>query len=227
LACSALACAILGLAIAARSPSSPRSIDDAGRDERVERAAAQPENARERSDAQVPAERTARADAFRGDAPRADAPRTDAPRADAARADAPRADETPAAPTKDDEALARQHESPGSDPLPGARVAYERRSWDVRLAREDDFLIEQLRVAGLDGERERQVRAVLEDQRAARARAIEDYEAGRIERDAFRARARENKTTADRRLHEILTPREIAALDPVGARAAVVAEERR
>jgi hypothetical protein len=97
----------------------------------------------------------------------------------------------------------------------------------VRLAREDELLSEQLRGAGVDAERARAARAVLDEKRVARARTIEDYQAGRIDRDAFRARARENKVAADARLQEILTPREIAALDPVGARAAVIAEEKK
>lgn len=134
--------------------------------------------------------------------PRAPAPAPLAPPAPAPEAPAPQEAEEQLAPGPEDAAVHAQ--------------------WQERLAREDELLVGQAIQAGCDAQRAEAMRAALAAKRAARARTIEDLEAGRISREEMAARARETKRQADEALRKILTPQELEALDPEGARAAVV-----
>lgn len=110
-------------------------------------------------------------------------------------------------------------DDPVNDPLVHAR-------WQERLAREDEELVRQAVAAGCDPRRAEQMRAVLATKREERARTIEEYRAGRISNAEMTARARTTKRKADDALRALLTPTELAALDPDGARAAVIEAEK-
>lgn len=99
--------------------------------------------------------------------------------------------------------------------------------WQARLAREDELLVQQAVGAGCDAKRAEAMRQVLAEQRQARARAIEERRLGKLSREELAARALENKRKADAALRTILQPAELEALDPDGARAAVVEADRK
>jgi len=79
--------------------------------------------------------------------------------------------------------------------------------------------------AGCDPKRADVLREVLAEQRAARAETVEAYRSGRIGPDALARQVRAAKRLADEAAAALPTPAERAALDPVGARAAVIRAE--
>ena len=121
--------------------------------------------------------------------------------------------------------------SPAAPPGAAATAAPEgaevHAEWQARLAREDELLVQQAVSAGCDAPRAEAMRRVLAEQRQARARAIDERRAGRLSREELAARALGNKRKADAALRTILQPVELEALDPDGARAAVVEADRK
>jgi hypothetical protein len=131
----------------------------------------------------------------------------------------PLPEQPPAAPAPADPAPAPAAEDPDD--------ARDRARWQSRLAREDEALVSQALGAGCDAERAEAMRRALAARREARARTIEELRAGRITREEMAARARSTKREADAAVRGILTPKELEALDPDGARAAVLEQEER
>ena len=99
--------------------------------------------------------------------------------------------------------------------------------WTKRLGREDELLVEQVVAAGCDVERAKTMRELLQRKAEHRARTIADHEAGKITDDELDEAARTARVRLDNALAELLAPNEIEALDPIGARAQVLAEEKR
>lgn len=112
----------------------------------------------------------------------------------------------------------------GEEPTDDAKV---RASWDERLAREDEALVQLAIAAGCDAARAEAMREVLATKRRERASTLEAFGAGRLTREEMTAREQETKRKADAALRELLTPQELEALHPDGARAAPVDEEER
>lgn len=105
-----------------------------------------------------------------------------------------------------------------ADPVEDAKVHAR---WQGRLAREDEELVRQAVAAGCDATRADRMRDVLAAKRAARAETIAARTAGRITAAELATRAKATKREADAALRALLTPEELAALDPEGARATI------
>lgn len=106
-----------------------------------------------------------------------------------------------------------------ADPVEDAKVHAR---WQRRLASEDEELVHQAVAAGCDPTRAERMRDVLAAKRAARAETIAERTAGRITAAELATRAKATKREADAALRALLTPEELAALDPEGARASVI-----
>lgn len=137
-------------------------------------------------------------------------------------------DSAPVAPAPPAPAPVASPAAPPGAPAPAAPDGAEvHAEWQARLAREDELLVQQAVSAGCDAKRAEAMRQVLAEQRQARARAIEERRLGKLSREELAARALENQRKADAALRTILQPAELEALDPDGARAAVVEADRK
>jgi len=134
-----------------------------------------------------------------------------------AAAPAPPAPEAPAPEPVD--ALGAGGELLAADPVEDAKVHAR---WQGRLASEDEQLVHQAVAAGCDATRADRMCDVLAAKRAARAETIAARTAGRITAAELATRARATKREADAALRALLTPEELAALDPEGARASII-----
>ena len=107
------------------------------------------------------------------------------------------------------------------------RVAGTPREWELRLARQDEILVQQALAAGCDAERAAKLRQLLVARQATRAKTIAAHKANEITDDEMHAAAFDAKRAFDAALKELLRPAELEALDQVAARAQVLAEENR
>jgi len=116
---------------------------------------------------------------------------------------------------------------PGPAPLAAAPAPHSHAEWSKRLARQDEILVDQAKAAGCDEERAAKLRDLLVAREAQRAQTIADHEAGKLTEDEMHEAAHAQKLAFDAATKELLKPAELDALDPVAARAQVLAEEKR
>lgn len=94
-----------------------------------------------------------------------------------------------------------------------AREERARAEWDWVLARIEEHLVQQAIRAGCDATCAKEIRHALVERSTAREASMVDYLAGRIDIRTVGVRATAARRTLDRRLAEILTPKQLAALD--------------
>jgi hypothetical protein len=104
--------------------------------------------------------------------------------------------------------------------------AKDRLSWEHRLARINEILVQQAIAGGLDPDRAKHMREILTRKLKTRFSVFEAYRTGKIGREEMVQQARAAKKDAQEALRRLLTPKELASLDEEEARFQVFLEEK-